>query len=133
MALLLAKRRRRRARAPAAENPFAEVTISPGTVRSHVTMEVAAPTKEEAEAIIRLPVPRGAAVTGAVLWVNGRPMNGMLVERQRATDVYRSIVERRRDPALVTWDGPGWIEISIFPPMPAATAVRVPSGSNQPR
>src|SRR4051812_16914774 len=81
----------------------AEVTTGPGTVRSRVTMEVAAPTQEQVEAVIRLPVPRGAAVTVAVLWVNGRPMNGMFVERQRATDIYRSIVERRRDPALVTW------------------------------
>jgi TonB family protein len=93
----------------------AEVTTAPGTVRSHVTVEVAAPTDGEAEAIMRLPVPRGAAVTSAVLWVNGRPMNGMFVEQQRATDVYRSIVERRRDPALVTWSAPGWVAVSIFP------------------
>ncbi len=93
----------------------AEVTTGPGTVRSRVTMEVAAPTEEEVEAVIRLPVPRGAAVTGTVLWVNGRPMNGMFVERQRATEIYRWIVQGRRDPALVTWDGPGWVEVSIFP------------------
>ena len=64
---------------------------------------------------MRLAVPQGAAVTGAILWVNGRPMNGAFVQRDRARQIYRSIVDRRRDPALVTWDGPGWVSVSIFP------------------
>ena len=50
-----------------------------------------------------------------VLWVNDKPMRGAFVERQRAQNIYTSIVTRRRDPALVTWDGPGWIAVSIFP------------------
>ena len=54
-------------------------------------------------------------MTSAMLWVNGRPMNGAFVQRDRARQIYRSIVERRRDPALVTWDGPGWVSVSIFP------------------
>ena len=92
-----------------------QVTTRPGTVRSHLTMEVAGPAAERVEAVMRLAVPRGAAVTSAILWVNGRPMNGAFVERDRARAIYRSIVERRRDPALVTWDGPGWVVVSIFP------------------
>ena len=31
------------------------------------------------------------------------------------TNIYTSIVTRRRDPALVTWAGPGWIGVSIYP------------------
>jgi TonB family protein len=91
------------------------LTTKPGTVRTHLTMEVAGPAQERVEAVMRLAVPRGAAVTGAILWVNGRPMNGAFVQRDRAREIYRSIVERRRDPALVTWDGPGWVSVSIFP------------------
>jgi TonB family protein len=91
------------------------VTTKPGTVRTHLTMELAGPARERVEAVMRLAVPRGAAVTDAILWVNGRPMNGVFVQRDRARQIYRSIVERRRDPALVTWDGPGWISVSIFP------------------
>src|SRR5262245_21423348 len=92
-----------------------DVTRRPGTVHSHLIMEVAAGIEGQAEALIRLPVPRGAAVVDAVLWVNDRPMRGAFVERQRARDIYTSIVVGRRDPALVTWDGPGWIAVSIFP------------------
>ena len=92
-----------------------DVTTRPGTVRSHLSMEVAAPNEGQSEAIIRLPIPRGAAVTDAVLWVNDKPMRGAFVERQRANNIYTSIVTRRRDPALVAWDGPGWVAVSIFP------------------
>ena len=91
------------------------VTTKPGTLRTHLTMELAGPVRERVEAVMRLAIPRGAAVTGAILWVNGRPMNSAFVQRDRARQIYRSIVDRRRDPALVTWDGPGWISVSIFP------------------
>jgi hypothetical protein len=92
-----------------------DVTTRPGMVRSHLSLEVATPNDGQSEAVIRLPVPRGAAVTDAVLWVNDKPMRGAFVERQRARDIYTSIVTRRRDPALVAWDGPGWLAVSIFP------------------
>ena len=92
-----------------------DVTTRPGTVRSHLSMDVITANEGQSEAIIRLPVPRGAAVTDAVLWVNDKPMRGAFVERQRANGIYTSIVTRRRDPALVAWDGPGWVAVSIFP------------------
>ena len=78
-------------------------------------MEIATAAEGQSEAVIRMPVPRGAAVTDAVLWVNDKPMRGAFVERQRAQNIYTSIVTRRRDPALVTWAGPGWIGVSIYP------------------
>src|SRR4051794_3289838 len=53
-----------------------DVTTQPGTVRSHVSMEVVTAAAGLSEAMFRLPVPRGAAVTGAVLWVNDKPMRG---------------------------------------------------------
>jgi hypothetical protein len=92
-----------------------QVTARAATVRSHLTIEVATADQDTREAVVRLAIPRGAAVTSAVLWVGGRPMRGAFVERARASEVYRSIVARRRDPALVTWEGPGFVGISIFP------------------
>ena len=92
-----------------------DVTTRPGTVRSHLTMEIATAAEGQSEAVIRMPVPRGAAVTDAVLWMDDKPMRGAFVERQRAQNIYTSIVTRRRDPALVTWAGSGWIGVSIYP------------------
>ncbi len=92
-----------------------QVTTRPGTVRSHLAMEIAGPPDRRVEAVMRLPVPRSAAVTRAVLWIDGRPMNGAFVDRERGEQIYRAIVARRRDPAIVTSDGPGWLAVSIFP------------------
>jgi len=90
-------------------------TVHPGTVRSRLEMEIAGPPVARVEAKLRLPLPRGAAVTRAVLWIDGRPTNGAFVERERAQGIYAAIVARRRDPAIVTWDAPGWLAVSIFP------------------
>ena len=90
-------------------------TMHPGTVRSHLLVEIAGPSVARVEAKMRLSLPRGAAVTRAVLWIDGRPTNGAFVERERARAIYGAIVARRRDPAIVTWDGPGWLAVSIFP------------------
>lgn len=93
-----------------------DVTTQRGTVHSHLTMEVTtAAANGPSEAVIRLSVPPGAAVTDAVLWMKDKPMRGAFVARQRAREIYTSIVTRRRDPALVTWDGSGSITVSIFP------------------
>jgi TonB family protein len=105
----------------AEENPLAlsslalTITTAGQTVRSHLTMVVKNPTEAQVEAALRLPLPPGAAVSRAVLHVEGRPMEGAFVQRDRARFIYRSITERRRDPALVVWSGPEWVEASIFP------------------
>jgi hypothetical protein len=115
-------------------NLAVRVTTQPGTVRSHLSLEIAGPpTGEKLEAVLRLAIPPGAAVTGAVLWVDGHPMTGAFVERERARAVYRSIVARRRDPALVTWDGPGGSPSRSSPSTVASRAGWSWSGSSPPR
>jgi hypothetical protein len=92
-----------------------DVTPGPQATRSHLAITVGNPGEGQVEAVLRLPIPPGAAVTRAVLHVAGRPVEGMFVERARAREIYRSITERRRDPALVTWGGPDVVEATIFP------------------
>ncbi len=72
-----------------------DVTTQTGTVRSHLSMEIATAEEGQSEAVMRLHVPQGAAVTDAVLWVNDKPMRGAFVERQRANEIYTSIVTRQ--------------------------------------
>jgi TonB family protein len=99
----------------------AEVLVRAHAVRTHLSVVVENPGTSQVEAWLRLPVPPGAAVTRAVLHVEGRPMEGAFVERERARAIYRSITEQRRDPALVVWAGPEWVEVSIFPVLAGAT------------
>lgn len=73
------------------------------------------PTKEQAEAILRLPIPPGAAVTSARLWVKDEPVRGVLLGNLKARDVFDQFVDRRRDPLLVSWGYSELLNISLFP------------------
>lgn len=50
--------------------------------------------ESQVEAVMRLPVPPGAAVTRAVLHVGSEFVEGAFVARDRAREIYRSITER---------------------------------------
>jgi hypothetical protein len=73
------------------------------------------PQENQVEAVIQMPMPPGAAVTRTVLYIGDRLMDGVFVTRQRAEIVYGAITSRRRDPALLTWSGPEWIHLRVFP------------------
>jgi hypothetical protein len=94
-----------------------EVSVQPGShaTRSRLVTRLLNPTEYVVEGKLKLAVPPGAAVTRAVLHVEGRAMEAAWVPRKRATEIYEAIVRGRRDPLLVTWGGPGWVEISIYP------------------
>jgi hypothetical protein len=92
-----------------------DVSSAPASARSRMAVDLDNPTGGQLEAFLRLAVPPGAAVTRASLMVGDRPVQGVVVPRARASAIYRSITERRRDPALVVWSGPEWVEISVFP------------------
>lgn len=90
-------------------------TTSGASIRSHLDVEIHNTSKRQLEAVMRVPVPPGAAITKAVLYVGDTPMTGAFVQRQRARAIYDSIVSRRRDPLLAVWSGPDWLDITIFP------------------
>ena len=88
---------------------------SPGTVRSHLTMEVATAGRRAVRGDDPPARPARRRRDRRRL-VGERQADARRVRRAPArADIYTSIVTRRRDPALVTWDGPGWIAVSILP------------------
>jgi hypothetical protein len=97
------------------EDFVAQVTTGPQATRTHLWITMANPGEVQVEAVMRFPVPSGAAVTRAVLHVGANAVEGAFVARERAREIYRSITERRRDPALITWNGPEWIDATVFP------------------
>ena len=97
------------------EDFVAQVKTGAQATRTHLWITMANPGETQVEAVLRLPVPAGAAVTRAVLHVGAEAVEGAFVARERAREIYRSITERRRDPALITWNGPEWIDATVFP------------------
>src|SRR5262245_55354502 len=55
----------------------------------------------EREGTYHFAVPPGAAIVEFQMWINGRIMKGEMVDRKRAEEIYRSIVDRKKDPGIV--------------------------------
>lgn len=91
------------------------IETSPGTIRTRIDAIIRNPSKSQRQARIRVPIPANAAVTEAVLYVEGKPMRGAFLEANRAEKVYKSYTQRRRDPLLAVWDGPDGVDLQIFP------------------
>jgi hypothetical protein len=70
---------------------------------------------EELEGTFHFPLPEGAVVVGLSLEMNGRLVDGQLVERDKARKAYEETVDRMRDPALLEWEGGQSFELRVFP------------------
>lgn len=64
------------------------------------------------------PLPRGAAVSDLVMWVNGEPINAKILSADEARNIYEEIVRQLRDPALLEYIGQDAIQANIFPIQP---------------
>src|SRR5436309_4322121 len=62
-------------------------------------------TDRQLEATYVFPVPKGASVRKFVMWVNGKKVDGEMVEAHKARNIYNSIVRRTLDPRLLEYLG----------------------------
>lgn len=70
---------------------------------------------EQLEGTFRFPLPDGAVLTGLAMEINGRMMEGELVERSKARETYEAIVDSMRDPALLEWEQGHMFKLRVFP------------------
>lgn len=70
---------------------------------------------QQGEARLTLALPEGAVVSRATLWVNGEPREASIGGRAEVRAAYEKIVQRQRDPLLVTTDGAGRLLVQAFP------------------
>ena len=61
------------------------------------------------------PLPEGASISQFDMIVDGKRLQGELLERDEARRIYEEIVRRRLDPALLEYVGRGAFKASIFP------------------
>jgi hypothetical protein len=72
-------------------------------------------TDDRLEGTFRLPLPDGAIVTGLALEIDGKLVEGELVEREKARKAYEQVVDAMRDPALLEWEGGQTFKLRVFP------------------
>ena len=78
----------------------------------------------EVEGIYEFTLPEGAIITDLVLWIGDKRMQGLILEKEEARQVYDDIVRQRIDPALLEQVTPNQFRLSIFP-FPAKGSRRV--------
>lgn len=82
------------------------------------------PHPRDVEGVYLFPVPPDAIARGVELWIDGKPIPGEVLDAGKARQVYRDIVRRARDPALLEYVDRGLVRASVFP-IPANGTVRV--------
>ncbi len=61
------------------------------------------------------PLPEGAVVDNFLLWIDGEPVQGKVMEASEARKIYEEIVYSLQDPALLEYIGRGAVQASVFP------------------
>jgi Ca-activated chloride channel family protein len=72
-------------------------------------------TGRDLEVRVLIPLPAGAAINNSALSMNDQMVEGKLYNAQQAQSIYESIVNQRRDPALLRFAGENLYEARVFP------------------
>ncbi len=76
------------------------------------------PNNWTVEGIYTFPIPAEAVVTNFKLWMDGKPVEGRVLDANAARSEYEEIVRSMRDPALLEYVGRGAVMARIFPIAP---------------
>jgi Ca-activated chloride channel family protein len=94
------------------------VNIKDQLAVTHVDQVFYNPNDWTIEGTYIFPIPDGAAVSGFTLWVDGKPVEGQVLDAVQARQTYEQIVSSMRDPALLEYIGRGAVQARIFPIAP---------------
>ena len=70
------------------------------------------------EGVFYFPLPQDASISGFGMWIGGELVEADVVEKQRAREIYETILRERRDPALLEWTGGSIFKARVFPIFP---------------
>lgn len=87
--------------------------------------------QREARALVQLPP--GAVVSRLTLWIHGEEREATFAGRAQVVQAYRNVVVReRRDPVLVTTQGPDRVLVQCFPIEPGGGVMKLRLGITTP-
>ena len=61
------------------------------------------------------PLPADASISGFGMWIGNELVEADIVEKQRAREIYETILRERRDPGLLEWAGGNLFKARVFP------------------
>ncbi len=67
------------------------------------------------EGIFHFPLPSDASISGFGMWIGDQLVEADVVEKQRAREIYETILREKRDPGLLEWAGGNVFKARVFP------------------
>ncbi len=72
-------------------------------------------TEGTLEGVFHFPLPQDASISGFGMWIGDELVEADVVEKQRAREIYETILRERRDPGLLEWSGGNIFKARVFP------------------
>ncbi len=103
-----------------------DVRIVGHLAETRLTLTFFNPNARVMEGDLYFPLPKGAVVSGYALDINGVLVDGVVVERQKARQVFEAEVRKGIDPGLVEWTRGSNFKTRVYPiPARGTRTVRV--------
>jgi predicted Zn-dependent protease len=67
------------------------------------------------EGVFHFPLPAGASISGFAMWIGDNMIEADVVEKQRAREIYETILLEKRDPGLLEWTGGNIFKARVYP------------------
>ncbi len=72
-------------------------------------------TDQRLEGQFHFPLPHDASISGFGMWIGNELVEADVVEKQRAREIYETILREKRDPGLLEWEGGNIFKARVFP------------------
>ncbi len=92
-----------------------DVVIEDGYAITSVEQVFGNPHSVDLEAIYSFPIPEKAAVGEFTFWIDGQPVTGEVLEKERAREVYEAEKQAGNESALTEQDDYRSFDISVYP------------------
>ena len=106
-----------------------DVVIEEQIAVTHVDQVFFNPNDWTVEGTYLFPIPKGAVVNEFILWIDGEPVPGEILEAGEARQIYEEIVRKVQDPALLEYVDLGVVRARIFPIPPGGERMIVDTSS----
>ncbi|MBS0205608.1 MAG: hypothetical protein JSS49_22120 [Planctomycetes bacterium] len=72
-------------------------------------------TTSRLEGVFHFPLPSDASISGFGMWIGDDLIEADVVEKQRAREIFETILREKRDPGLLEWMGGNLFKARVFP------------------
>lgn len=92
-----------------------DIQIKDGAASVKIEQVFLNSTSRDLEAVYVFPLPENAAISDFAMYMNGKRVSGELMDKDKAAGIYRELVRRSKDPALLEHMSGNLFRASVYP------------------